>query len=143
MLKKHAYLIIAHNEYEILKKLIKVLDDERNDIYIHIDKKSKSFKKLKTELVSCYSNIFFTKRINVTWGGDSQIKCELLLLEEAFKIGYEYYHLISGVDFPNKPKIIFMIISINIPTIIYVLMEKISEMNLHKKELKNTIFFKI
>ena len=36
---KHAYLIIAHNEFEILKRLIQALDDERNDIYIHFDRK--------------------------------------------------------------------------------------------------------
>ena len=36
---KHAYLIIAHHEFEILKKLVQAIDDERNDIYIHFDKK--------------------------------------------------------------------------------------------------------
>ena len=39
----HAYLIIAHNEFDILKKTIQMIDDERNDIYIHIDKKCKNF----------------------------------------------------------------------------------------------------
>jgi hypothetical protein len=29
---KHAYLIIAHNEFEVLKKLVEALDDEKNDI---------------------------------------------------------------------------------------------------------------
>ena len=38
---RHAYLIIAHNEPEILQMLISALDDARNDIYVHIDKKSK------------------------------------------------------------------------------------------------------
>ena len=40
--KKHAYLIIAHNNWKQLSLLLSVLDDERNDIYIHIDKKSKN-----------------------------------------------------------------------------------------------------
>ena len=35
--KKHAYLIIAHNNWKQLSLLLSVLDDERNDIYIHID----------------------------------------------------------------------------------------------------------
>ena len=35
----HAYMIIAHNQFELLERLIAALDDERNDIYIHIDKK--------------------------------------------------------------------------------------------------------
>ena len=39
---KHAYLIIAHHEFEVLEKLIQSLDDARNDIYIHFDRKLKS-----------------------------------------------------------------------------------------------------
>lgn len=40
---KHAYLIMAHNEFDILEKQLRLLDDYRNDIYIHIDKKVKQF----------------------------------------------------------------------------------------------------
>lgn len=39
-MKKHAYLIIANKNPEQLKKLLGSLDDERNDIYLLIDKKS-------------------------------------------------------------------------------------------------------
>lgn len=38
---KHAYLIIAHTNWAQLQKLISVLDDIRNDIYIHVDLKSR------------------------------------------------------------------------------------------------------
>ena len=38
---KHAYLIIAHSNLEQLHKLLLLLDDPRNDIYIHLDLKSK------------------------------------------------------------------------------------------------------
>ena len=31
---------MAHNEYDILNKLLLLLDDERNDIFIHYDKKA-------------------------------------------------------------------------------------------------------
>ena len=37
-MKKHAYLIMAHNNPYILKKLLNLIDDKRNDIYLHIDK---------------------------------------------------------------------------------------------------------
>ena len=37
---KHAYLIIAHGEYNLLNILVNMIDDVRNDIFIHIDKKS-------------------------------------------------------------------------------------------------------
>ena len=38
-LMRHAFLILAHNEFQILRILLSMLDDERNDIYLHIDKK--------------------------------------------------------------------------------------------------------
>lgn len=34
--EKHAYLIKAHHQFALLRKLLMLLDDERNDIYIHI-----------------------------------------------------------------------------------------------------------
>lgn len=37
---KHAYLIMAHNEWDMLNKLIQALDYPNNDIYLHIDKKA-------------------------------------------------------------------------------------------------------
>lgn len=99
---KHAYLIIAHNNFEILKKLIALLDDPRNDIYIHISSKVRNFKFDEMKAFAKKSNLIFTERINVRWGGYSMIQCELLLLNAAIRKEYEYYHLLSGVDLPLK-----------------------------------------
>ena len=38
---KHAWLIIAQNNISQLLKLIKFLDRDCNDIFIHMDKKTK------------------------------------------------------------------------------------------------------
>ena len=38
---KHAFLVSAHHQFEILGKMISLLDDENCDFYIHIDKKTK------------------------------------------------------------------------------------------------------
>lgn len=99
---KHAYLIMCHNNFQLLKKLLILLDDERNDIYLHIDKKSKVFD--CQELLSCVkdSSLKLLKRINVNWGGYSQIEAELMLLKEATQKEHSYYHLLSGVDLPLK-----------------------------------------
>ena len=102
MQKRHAYLIICHNNFHILRKLVSLLDDSRNDIYIHVDRKVKHFVQLSKELSTHKAHLFFTKRINVNWGGYSQVRAELLLLESALKQEYAYYHLISGVDMPLK-----------------------------------------
>ena len=39
---RHAYLIAAHDQPELLKLLLRLLDDEANDLYLHIDKKAAS-----------------------------------------------------------------------------------------------------
>jgi len=97
---KHAYLILAHNEYSVLSKLIELLDDERNDIYVHIDKKSPLpsqdiLKVNKSRL------IVLRERVDVRWGHVSQIEAELILFESAInEKDYEFLHLISGVHLP-------------------------------------------
>lgn len=37
---KHAYCIMVHGNWQQLQLLINALDDVRNDIYLHVDKKS-------------------------------------------------------------------------------------------------------
>ena len=100
---KHAFLIIAHNEPELLKILISMLDHQDCDIYLHIDKKVdiKAFSGIETQ----HSNLHIIEdRINVKWGEYSQIRTEIALFESAFnKREYGYYHLLSGVDLPIKP----------------------------------------
>lgn len=98
-LRKHAFLIIAHNEFEVLQKLIDALDDTRNDIYVHIDGKIKNVPKL--EAVHSHLNIL-KNRIKVIWGDVTQIACEIRLMEEAVYSGnvYAFYHIISGVHYP-------------------------------------------
>ena len=98
--KTHAYLIMAHNNFQQLQMLISLLDDPRNDIYLHIDKKASSF----TPDAICvqHATLVLINRISVNWGGHSQITCELNLLKAAIPKHYQYYHLISGVDLPLK-----------------------------------------
>lgn len=97
---KHAYLILAHNEFQILETLIRLIDDERNDIYVHFDAKIEHLPKLTARA----SNLFILEnRIRVFWGDASMIEAEYALMEEAFSKGdYSYFHLISGVDLPLK-----------------------------------------
>lgn len=97
---KHAYLILAHHEFALLENLISVLDDMRNDIFIHFDKKVDVLPNLETK----FSNIYtVANRIDVRWGDVSVVEAEYELFEEASKTDvYAYYHLISGVDLPLK-----------------------------------------
>jgi len=97
---KHAYLILAHNEFEILNRLIESLDDARNDIFIHFDAKVQELPKIEVNKASL---IVLNKRVDVRWGDFTVIEAELNLFEEASKRNtYQYYHLLSGVDMPIK-----------------------------------------
>ncbi len=46
---KHAYLILAHGSYALLQRLVSAIDDERNDIFIHIDRKQKELPRLQVK----------------------------------------------------------------------------------------------
>ena len=96
---KHAYLIIAHSNIFVLNKLISSVDDIRNDIFIHIDTKSKI--ELANITKPCKSNIKIFKKISVHWGHLSMIETELFLYESAIEFDtYSYFHLMSGIDLP-------------------------------------------
>ncbi len=97
---KHAYLILAHNQFEVLNLLVQALDDERNDIYIHFDKKVKSLPQLNTKFAGLF---YLEQRFDIHWGHISMIRAEFALLDKALSNGkYAYLHLLSGVDLPLK-----------------------------------------
>ncbi len=43
MAQRHAYMIMAHKYDLTLRTLLQMLDDPRNDIYIHFDGKVRAF----------------------------------------------------------------------------------------------------
>ena len=100
-MRKFAYLLIVHEYTYVLEILLKCLDDERNDIFLHIDRKTKQFPVEKCKKLVTRSNLIIVPGVSVFWGGYSQIEAEMLLLETAVrKQHYQYYHLLSGSDLP-------------------------------------------
>lgn len=98
---RHAWLIMAHNEFPVLQHLVSMLDDERSDFYLHFDAKVKDLPTIEIEK----GRLFVLKdRIDVRWGTISQLQAELKLLETAHQSGpYAHYHILSGVHLPLKP----------------------------------------
>ena len=97
---RHAYLIMVHHEFEILQHLLTALDDERNDLYIHVDKQVDTLPILHTKKAGL---VVLENRIRVYWGDVSQVAAELRLFDAASKNGpYTYHHVLSGVDMPLK-----------------------------------------
>ncbi len=66
---KHAFLIIAYDNWWQLKRLIQLLDYKNHDIYIHIDKKSKDFDVNFFNNITDYSSVYFFQEYDVYWGG--------------------------------------------------------------------------
>lgn len=100
---RHAYMIMAHHRFEILKLILKDLDDERNNIFLHVDIKATNFDFNDVKNIVNNANLILVDRMDVHWGGFSQIKCVLNLLEVATKYEeHDYYHFMVGVEFPLK-----------------------------------------
>ena len=97
---RHAWLIMAHNEFLVLQHLISLLDDERSDFYLHFDAKVKDLPSIEVDK----GRLFVLKeRVDVRWGTVSQLQAELQLLEAAHQSGpYAHYHILSGVHLPLK-----------------------------------------
>lgn len=97
---KHAYCIMAHGKFHQLQRLLDAIDDERNDIYLHIDKKcNDNIDILHTQK----SKLIFTRRLDVRWSDISLADAEIVLFKKVLEGGtYDRIHLISGVDLPLK-----------------------------------------
>ncbi len=98
---RHAYLVMAHNEPQLLDALLKALDDKRNDIFIHIDAKAgfdyASYKPYFSKIH------YIANRIDGRWGDFSLVEIEFALIRAAVRLGqYSHFHLLSGVDLPVK-----------------------------------------
>ncbi|WP_316820453.1 beta-1,6-N-acetylglucosaminyltransferase [Pedobacter gandavensis] len=95
-MNSQAILITAYKNINQLKQLINFFP-ERYIIYIHIDLKSD----IKLTDFN-FKNVHVFKKYVVNWGGFNHLKAIVFLAEQALKSEHDYYHLISGQDFPAK-----------------------------------------
>ena len=104
---KQAYLIQAHEQPELLVRLVERLDSEVSYFYIHVDSKAK--KQFMTDLavqnLINKPNVVFTKSINVRWADISQCESIIILLRAVNENkDLDRIHFISGTDYPIKSK---------------------------------------
>ena len=100
---KHAILILAHKNIPQLIHLIEYFSKDCY-VFVHIDRKSKITRDeiLSLEVMPQVSRVY--RKYSVHWAGFSILKCELFLLRQAIKnCDADYFHLISGQDYPIKP----------------------------------------
>ena len=95
---------MAHGGFEQLQKLINLLDDGRNIIFLHIDRKVYADYISWGGVVSRHTKIFICSPRDVRWADISQTRAELALFEMVVNSGllFDRVHLISGSDLPIK-----------------------------------------
>ena len=100
---KHAILILAHKNVEQLCRLVKYFDCHC-EVYIHIDKKQ-PIGIYEENILRAYPQVKLVSRdYDVNWGGTSVLESEMYLLRMAVDLGdADYFHLISGQDYPIRP----------------------------------------
>jgi hypothetical protein len=93
---KIAYLILAHNNFIHLQRLIDALNEGDCRFYIHIDK--------KFPLPGIQGNniIFLEDRVKVYWSTFSEVTATLKLMRRAMHDDNDYFVLLSGSDYPVR-----------------------------------------
>jgi Core-2/I-Branching enzyme len=94
-----AYLILAHSGLGFLNRLIASLNDDNCTFYVHVDRKEGN------NYASDLTNVrVLSDRSDVNWACYSQTQAEIKVLQQAIKSNCDYYILISGSDYPIRPK---------------------------------------
>lgn len=98
-----AYLVLAHNQPLQLVRLIERLDQPNAWFYVHIDKKNTDKDTIESRLAK-YPNVTVISVYDVNWMGFRMVESTIALLRLACNsgIGFKYYVLMSGQDYPIK-----------------------------------------
>ncbi len=104
-MNKHAYLIFAENQPKLLEYQLSLLDHERVDFYIHIDKKARHCTPAQIKNWVKKSGVFFVESTAVAYGTYSQIQCQYALMRTAAKQKYTYYHFLWNGDLPLRTQL--------------------------------------
>ncbi|GIV33732.1 MAG: hypothetical protein KatS3mg031_1267 [Chitinophagales bacterium] len=102
---KLAYIILSHKAPYQLARLVSRLHDEGVTFVIHLCRNMQREDYRKTrELLKSYSNVFFCKREDGSWGefGITQAVLNGMELLLHHRIDFDYLNVLSGNDYPIK-----------------------------------------
>ncbi|MBF2050660.1 MAG: hypothetical protein IGS54_25410 [Elainella sp. C42_A2020_010] len=101
---KLAYIIMAHQQPQQLKRLITALQTDTASFFIHFSKKAESAYQEAIELLKDVPNVYFVPRRYTFWGHPSLVKAALSGLRAVVESGvnYDYVSLLSAQDYPIK-----------------------------------------
>lgn len=98
---KHGILMMAHNNTEVVKTCLRMLDDERFTLFLLVDAKSP----LKPEdfLPELeHMRCVVLPRISINWGGYSLVQGMLNQIRAAVDARMDVLHVLQGADLPLK-----------------------------------------
>lgn len=100
----HAYFITAFQNFEVLDKLISLLDYPDNIIFLHVDRKVENFNydDYRKKLSLKYSELIGLPRFDMIWASHHEIECIVSSMEEALHYHWDYFHYITENDMPLK-----------------------------------------
>lgn len=92
---------MAHKQPELVERIVSRLEKTNHYIYIHYDAKSNDWDKI-IDIKSNYRNVILVERKAIMWGGFSWTECEINNLKAMLcsENDYDYFHIISGQDYP-------------------------------------------
>lgn len=100
---KNAVLILAHKSPVQLAHLLRRLDDERFDFYIHVDAKRDINQFLGIENKVKFSKVIWIKeRIKTYFNDFSLVQATVNTMKKALSQDYQYFILLTGQDYPIK-----------------------------------------
>ncbi len=96
-----AFCILCHKYTPVLEELIRILNVPGNEIFIHVDGKSRiqDFAPLRDRT----GVHFLEPRTKVYWAGFSMVESTLRLFAETQNKNFHYIVLISGDTLPYAP----------------------------------------
>lgn len=104
IMDKIAILVLAHKSPRQLERLVRSMDDNRFDFFVHVDKKSKhTFAPLNSNNSKTFNLLSDSERHKTYLNDFSLVDATMSLVKTArCKSDYKYYVLLTGQDYPIK-----------------------------------------
>jgi hypothetical protein len=97
---RKAYLILAHGEPAMLRRIVSALQCDGAAFYVHIDGKVGQAPFLRA--LQDFEHVRFVEPVRVQWGGFSLVEATLRMMALAHEHGADRFTLLSGADYPIK-----------------------------------------
>jgi len=100
----HAFLLPVYSQPKLLGRILNVLSSDNHHFFIHVDAKTSDYNSFIKETKDIKNVHFILPRINVYHGTISQVYAIKALLSAALenKVKIDFFHLISGQDYPLR-----------------------------------------